>query len=273
MSIAQVGQQHFKIYDSSKKDMVDLEDLASNLSRFQISIFGEEHNDSVAHYLQDTLYRLLIQKQGKVTLSMEMFERDNQQVLNEYLAGWITEPLLIKEGRAWKNHKDYRPLLLTALETGQQVIAANSPRRYVNRVSRLGLESLSVLPKSAKQYFAKIPIDTVNNAYAKKFREAMGGHGSANAYYAQVLWDATMAESIYEGWKKDRKTSIFHLNGRFHSDEKLGTVSQLRKLNNNLKIGTISCFPADDFTDPNWNDYQHLADFIILTDPLIPKSY
>ncbi|MCW5911133.1 MAG: ChaN family lipoprotein [Cyclobacteriaceae bacterium] len=264
---------HYKIYNTAERTVQDLSAIVDRLKQGDVLFFGEEHNDSVAHYLQDTLYTLLVQKYDRVALSLEMFERDNQIVLDEYLGGLITEQQLVKEGRAWKNYKDYKKPVNTARKYKQAVIAANAPRRYVNSVSRNGLASLKSFPASSQKFFAPLPIDTLNERYAQKFRQVMAGHGSSNSYYAQALWDATMAYSIYEYWKGHKKIKIFHLNGRFHSDEKLGTVSQLQRKNKKLKILNISCFPANDFKSPDWDKYASLGDFIIVTDPAIPRSY
>jgi uncharacterized iron-regulated protein len=264
---------YFKIYEVKTQTIVTLPRVVEAFAAHHILFFGEEHNDSIAHHLQDTLYSLLINRYKNVTLSMEMFERDCQLVVDEYLNDYITDTQLVKEGRAWKNYKDYRPMVNTAKQYQQKVIAANAPRRYVNMVSRKGFSALAALPKESKKNFAALPVDTTNTAYSKKFREAMGGHGGANSYYAQTLWDATMAHSIYERWKKEKQLKILHLNGRFHSDEKLGTVTQLQRKNKRLKIMTISCFAADDFANPDWSSYEKLGDYVIVTDPLVPKSY
>jgi uncharacterized iron-regulated protein len=74
---------------------------------------------------------------------MEMFERDCQLVLDEYLNDYITDGQLVKEGRAWKNYKDYRPMVNIAKQHHQKVVAANAPRRYANMVSRNGLPVLA----------------------------------------------------------------------------------------------------------------------------------
>ena len=48
----------------------------------------------------------------KLVLSLEMFEADNQFVLNEYLAGRITEEEFLAKSRPWPRYKtDYRQLV------------------------------------------------------------------------------------------------------------------------------------------------------------------
>lgn len=48
----------------------------------------------------------------KLVLSLEMFEADNQSVLNEYLDGKITEDEFLAKSRPWPRYKtDYRQLV------------------------------------------------------------------------------------------------------------------------------------------------------------------
>lgn len=265
---------HYKIYDTKNKKTISITELAGSVKDVNVLFFGEEHNDSIAHRLQDTLYRTLIGQYGAVTLSMEMFERDCQLVVDEYLQSFITDERLVKEGRAWSNYKDYRPMVNTAKELQQKVIAANAPRRYVNMISRKGLKSLDSLSKEAKTYFAKLPLDTTNAPYQEKFVRIMTGRqSSSNVYYAQTLWDATMAESIGKYWKKNKNTKIFHLNGRFHTDDQLGTFTQLQRSNKKIMIRNISCFSASDFNNPDWSQYTSLGDYVIITDPEVARSF
>ena len=98
--------------------------------------------------------------------------------------------------------------------------------------------------------------------------DLMGGqnHFSGNKmFHAQSLWDATMAFNINKSFLQNKNTKIFHLNGRFHSDEKLGIITQLQKMNKSISIKNISAFAADDFDDPDWSKYMMLGDFVILT--------
>lgn len=203
---AQDLSQYFKIYDTRTKSLSSLQSIVARTNDYDILFFGEEHNDSIGHFIQDTLYKALIAEYKNVTLSMEMFERDCQIVVDEYVDGIITEAQLIKEGRAWKNYKDYANLVNTARTHHQKVVAANAPRRYVNLVNRKGLSALNSLEDESKKYFAPLPIDTTNALYAERFLDIMGGHlPNRNMYYAQSLWDATIAESILNGWKANKK--------------------------------------------------------------------
>lgn len=282
--IAQSGiEQHFKIYNTKTKQIVTPEQIAIDCNNADVIFFGEEHNDSAGHYLETAIFKALFDQYGsKLALSMEMFETDCQLVLNEYLAGFIAESRFIKEARAWNNYKDYKPTVEFAKENKLAVIAANTPRRYVSMVSSKGMESLQGLPKASKKYLPPLPYDTLAGRYYEKFSEFMGGGspGTNNPriYYSQSLWDAGMSYSIYKYWKKNKDKKIFHLVGRFHSDEKLGTAAQLQKRNARIKIINISSFSDSSFANPDpmaigWDKFKQLGDYIIITDPDLKKTF
>jgi len=97
--------------------------------------------------------------------------------------------------------------------------------------------------------------------------------GSMKIYQTQNLWDATMSWSINKFVKANRGFKVFQLNGRFHSDEKLGTLAKLAQANPKLKILNISSFSDESFTNPDWEKFKKLGDYIIITDPSVKRSY
>ncbi|MBK8848457.1 MAG: ChaN family lipoprotein [Bacteroidetes bacterium] len=122
---------------------VTLNDIAEEMKNYNVLFFGEEHNDSVAHYLENKMLDMLHQKfSNQTTLSMEMFDRDVQTVMNEYLNGSIREKNFTKDARAWSNYKDYRPMVEFARNNKLDIVCANSPSRYTNLAGRKGQSAL-----------------------------------------------------------------------------------------------------------------------------------
>jgi uncharacterized iron-regulated protein len=271
------SQQHYKIYSTAAQKVVTVDDVIGSLQNADVLFFGEEHNDSTCHVLESMLLEGISKKYpGKTALSMEMFETDCQEVLNEYLDSLIREKNFVTEARAWHNYKDYRPMIEYAKSVKIPVIAANAPARYVNMVNRMGLGSLEKLDKTARAWLPPLPIDTATGAYYNKFVEVMGGHsamGGMQMFQAQNLWDATMGWSIAQFAKKHRDYKIFEVNGGFHSEEKLGAAVQLKKYAPKLRILNIACFSDESFDNPDWSKYSKDNDYIILTDPKVPKTY
>jgi uncharacterized iron-regulated protein len=191
---ASLDPSAFAVYTSDGTPAA-LGDVVAAADSVDVVFLGEQHNDPTAHALQATLFRRALARAADtaaarpvaprpVALSMEMFTRDVQPVVNEYLDGWIEERHFVRAARAWSNYAEaYRPLLEAAKEAGRPVLAANAPRRYVSRVARQGAESLAELPASARQWLPPLPYPMPSPAYQAKWttlmREAMPpGHGS-----------------------------------------------------------------------------------------------
>lgn len=268
--------QHYKIYDVQQQKTINLDAIVAAMANADVLFFGEEHNDSIGHYLELTLFKKLAAAYGnKVGLTLEMFHTDVQPVINEYLAGIITEKNFVKEARAWNNYKDYRPMVEFAKSEGIEVIGGNAAARYSNSVTKNGLEILSKLPAGSKPFLPPHAVDTLTGRYYEKFIALLGGHGmgAMKVYQTQNFWDATMAWSIAKFAKTNKDKKIFQVNGRFHSDEKLGTYAQLKKYAPKLKALNIAAFSSDDFANPNWEKHKDLGDYIILTDPTVKKTF
>ena len=268
---------HYKIYSTLQHKQVNLDDIVNGMDNDDVLFFGENHNDSTGHRLEYLLFEKLYEKYpAKTALSMEMFETDCQNVLDEYLDGFIREKNFFTEARAWHNYKDYRPLIEFAKANHISVIAANAPSRYVNMANRLGLNSLAQLNKTGKSYLPPLPIDTATGNYYEKFLQVMGGHdamGGMQMYQAQNLWDATMGWSIARFAKAHHGYKILQLNGAFHSEEKLGAAAQLKKYAPKLRIINIATFDDENFDSPDWNKLSKNGDYIIVTDPKVPKTF
>lgn len=271
---------NYKIYDTRSKQIVTIDKIISDCADADVLFFGEEHNDSVCHYLESEIFKALYNRYGdKVVLSLEMFETDNQLPLSEYLEGFIPEDRFRKDARLWSNYKDYRPMIEFAKENHIQVIAADPPRRYVNMVSRLGMSSLNNLSKEAKKLLPPLPYDTLSGRYREKFEEIMqGSPGSTNpnVYYSQCLWDAGMSYSIYKYLKKHKHQKVFHCVGGFHTAEKLGTAEQLKMRNKRLRILNIASVSDSSFNSSNpagFEKFSNLGDYVLITNPDLKKTF
>ncbi|MEJ5995462.1 ChaN family lipoprotein [Pedobacter sp. Du54] len=276
LSIAQDITKHYKVYDVKNAKISTIDAIISDVNAANVLFFGEEHNDSIGHYLEAEIFKKMsIAFPSKIALTMEMFHTDVQPIINEYLKGIISEKNFIKEARAWNNYKDYKPMIEFAKNNGLDVIGGNAAARYSNAVTRGGLELLNQLPENSKAFFAPLPIDTAIGRYYDKFIETLGGHnmGGMKVYQTQSFWDATMAWSIANYVKKNKDKKIFQVNGRFHSDEKLGTLAKLKRYAPKLKIINISCFSAEDFENPDWSRYKQLGDYVIVTDPKLKRTF
>ena len=280
--LAQADSENFRIYDH-KGNAATVDDLLRAIEKTDVVFLGEQHDDATAHRLEMQIFKAVFEKYGKqrrVALSMEMFERDVQIVLDEYLKGYISETHFLASSRPWGNYKtDYRPLVEFARENKLDVVAANAPRRYVNMVSRLGRDSLDQLSIEAKKWLAPLPYGEASDAYAKKFVDLMGGMSDSNTpashnpmLASQSLWDATMAFSIAEYLKQYKNALVVHLNGSFHTENRLGTVEHLLKYKPKTRVLVVTMRYEDDFKTFDKAKHADLGDFVILTDAKQPRS-
>ncbi|HRF99804.1 MAG TPA: ChaN family lipoprotein [Bacteroidia bacterium] len=284
---SQVTEKNYKIYSVKQAKEVGINDIIEDMKNNDVLFYGEEHNDSVTHYLENKIFESLFQKyQSNIALSMEMFERDVQPIMNEYLTSEIREKNFKKDARAWSNYRDYRPMVEFCKTNKLDVVCANAAGRYSNLAGRKGQKALMALPLESKKFFAPLPYDTASGKYydklmglshdpndtAKKAAPVMG-MGGFNLVMAQSLWDATMAYSIFEYLKLHKSKKVFQVNGRFHSDEGFAVVTQLKKYNPKVKVLVISSGSDDAFPNIDWNKHKHLGDYIIITDPQVPKTY
>ena len=97
--------------------------------------------------------------------------------------------------------------------------------------------------------------------------------GNFDLVTAQSLWDATMAYSICSYYKKHKSNKIMQVNGRFHSDEGFAVAAQLANYNKKIKRLIISTGSDESFPKINWNELKKNGDYIIVTDPKVPKTY
>lgn len=244
--------QEIKPYQfyTKKGKTVKFDKIIKDLANYDVVFIGEHHNNSINHWLQLRITKALFdQKNGQLTLGAEMFERDNQTQLNDYLSGKLNEKVLKDSMRLWNNYEtDYRPLVDFAKEHNLKFIATNIPRRYASIVARKGLDSLNTVNENEKSWMMKLPVEvTLDTPGYPEMKEMMGDHAGPtvmNFVAAQAVKDATMAESIFRNLEKEKL--FLHYNGDYHSKQYGGTVWYLKKLNPELKIAVISVFESED---------------------------
>lgn len=243
-----------------------LEAIANATDVADVLYLGEEHGNPVGHRLEAELLERVHQRAGvrRVALSLEMFERDVQVVVDEYLGDRIREKDLLTDARPWPHYaRDYRPLVEYAKANGLSVLASNAPKRYVNRVARLGLAGLGGLSDLALSCLAPLPLPEASAAYAAKFEAAMGGaeHGGPGLLSAQVLRDATMAFAIDRYLEAHPGAIVVQVNGKFHSEGHLGVPEQLRRLRPTVRQVVVTMAA----------EKPGAGDFAIVTPPASPK--
>jgi uncharacterized iron-regulated protein len=222
----------------------------------------ENHDDSETHRVEFGLLDALGSTGRPIVLSLEMFERDVQTLLSDYVAGRISETDFLARSRPWDRYvTDYRPMVELAKERGWPVIASNIPRPMASAVGRKGLAALDTLTAAERAWAARdIQCDTLPTAVATRF------------YLAQCIKDETMAESIVEARRRWPNALIVHYDGAFHSDFRLGTVSRVQRRLPDLKALVITAVPVVDQGTATLATHGGRADYIIFTKRIPPKT-
>ncbi|MCW7505123.1 ChaN family lipoprotein [Leptospira paudalimensis] len=265
----QTSPNNLNIIRTKTSESVSLDDIIRETKQYDVIVLGEEHDNQELHRFYEGFLRKLYAIEV-VSLSLEMLEKDQQFIVDEYLNGTISESQFLTSIVHWKNFKtDYLPLVNLTKEYQCKVVAANPPRRYVNLISKKGLlayrdfspTALTFLPQAytLEKYLTK--------EYKQRLTDLFGGIEHSNQHktnlqymiLGQATWDQGMAEAISSEIHKSGK-KVVHLNGRFHSDRNGGVVSRLREMGHSVLV--LSGFPKGKEEE---SDFVKIADFVILT--------
>jgi uncharacterized iron-regulated protein len=276
-----------RIYDSKAGRFITLPVLMSAVRDADVIFFGEQHDDPATHRAELAYLAAIGATRANVVLSLEMFERDVQGVLDSYLRGATTDSIFLATSRPWPNYvKDYRPLVELARSHGWPVVASNVPRRIASSVGRAGLALLDTMPKADRSFAAR-DLSCPRDTYYERFAQEMTGHSAGgittasdsaalamtNRFYeAQCVKDETMAESIVGALERAGSGAVVvHFDGAFHSNMGLGTVARVKRRNPAARVFVITAVPVDAVATADARSVAGLGDYIVLT-PKPPKS-
>ncbi len=245
MNLGAEDKPAYKIYNSEGK-VIKWDKMVEEIKDADIVLFGEQHDNPIAHWLEYELFVSLHKEKGKLFIGgAEMFEADNQIILDEYMNGLIDNKKFEEEARIWTNYvTDYKPILTYAHDNSIPFIATDIPRRYSNMVFKGGFEALDKLSPEALKYIAPLPIkfDIELKCYKSMLEMDLGiNHGTKpdiKLPEAQAAKDATMAFFILKNLSEGML--FFHINGSYHSENFEGIVWYLWQANPKLKIKTIA---------------------------------
>lgn len=257
--------------DNGKK--VSYKKMMKDLKKSEILFFGELHNDPIAHWMQFEIIDELTQHfEGKISIGFEMFESDQQMLLNDYINGQIKARMFDETESLWPNYKtDYKPIVDYAKSNKIACIATNIPRKYASLVYIKGREVLDSIPSSERGLMCPIDftVDTSLSQYSMLAQ--MGMHnGGLNFVYAQAIKDATMAYFINQNWNSSNY--FVHLNGSFHTDFYQGIIWYMQQYKPELNYRSISVVNQDDITKLE-KEYLHKAHYVICTPNSMTKTH
>ena len=267
----------YLLYTSDGKN-VKYQKMIETISSADVVFFGELHDNPIAHWLEFEITAGLHEiVADRLILGAEMFEADNQLLLDEYLSSAYEADKFEAEVKLWKNYKtDYKPLLEYARKNNLPFIATNIPRRYASMVSKKGLEVLDSLSAQAREYIAPLPVyyDPEVKCYKDMLDmngiQGMGGKPNENLPKAQAIKDATMAHFILKNL--DPGKLFIHYNGSYHSDNYLGIIYYLKRYRPDIRVATITTVLQDDI-ESLLPENSGVADFIVVIPANMTRTF
>ena len=269
----------YRLFTADTK-VADYDQMLADLAQADVVLFGELHNDPVAHWLELQVAKDLqrLKKPGQLVLGLEMFERDVQPLVAQYAAGTLPDSAFERQARPWPNYAtDYRPLLLFARENKIPVIGTNAPRPFAKTVAQGSLKALDRLAAADRALLVPLPLKVDYDLPGYKNMAAMFGGGSEahgggaqNIIQAQALKDATMAYFIRTSRQPGQ--TLLHLNGSYHSDHHDGIVAYLRQAAPTLRVRTLSVVSQGQVERVE-KENINVADYMVVVPDDMTKTY
>ncbi|UCH94336.1 MAG: ChaN family lipoprotein [Candidatus Aminicenantes bacterium] len=226
--------------------VVTLEDIVNQNPDTDVFIIGEAHDNYQCHTFQRDFIETLYKKYPKIVVGFEFFRREDNEILEQWRTGQITEDEVIKKTGWYKRGAQdysYTRLIMDILKKYRvKTIGLNVPRSILRTVSRKGFDQLS---PEEKELFPTINIPNPEHEY---FIKSIFGTFAAqvpmwfkNIYAAQRCWDVVMAESMHQTLAKKEFKGYkgIIIAGGNHVVYKLGIPFRYEKANKKAKITTI----------------------------------
>jgi uncharacterized iron-regulated protein len=127
-------------------------------------------------------------------------------------------------------------------------------------------------PSQPAQPTGTQPPDAVPPANPHGSPHGARGGGPSFILDAQNLRDASMAYRVAEFLDRNRGGLVVHVNGTFHSEGRLGVPEQLALYRPRARAVVVTILRGEGFPAFDAARLGGLGDFVILTDPSVPRS-
>ena len=258
-------------------------ELFEKVSEADAVVFGELHGHPVGLPVAAAIWEDMLRVRDRdetPALLLEFFERDQQLAIDDYVADLIDEDTFKERAsrRASSYPDGHRDMLEATKEAGGVVIAANAPRRYVRLARIEGYDLLRSMTPAQRAMFELPPTEGGPDAYRERFTEIMGGMRSTDGsgkpqpgmgvmdfLRAQLVWDATMADSVADALKAGHKPVALVI-GRFHVAFDGATVEYVRRMRPGADVLTIVM--VDRWSDELADEDRGRGDIVIYAGPI-----
>ncbi len=236
----------------------------AQLARQRVVLLGETHDDAEHHRWQLHTIAGLHALRPRMILAFEMFPRRVQPILDDWIAGRLTDQEFLQRtawDRFWGYDAQlYLPIFQFARMQRIPMIALNVERALVSRVGDHGWasippserEGISDPAPASHEYVAWLYTtyrDHQSSGSSSAGREAPPSAEDLQApafrrfVEAQLVWDRAMAQGIAAQLQKDPGALLVAIAGSGHLRQGYGIPHQLRDLG---ASGTVVALPWDE---------------------------
>lgn len=233
-----------KILNTAQNEIMEIEDIISKTTKTQVYIIGESHISYDCHRFQADFLQALVAQHPKLVVGFEFFKRSDNEVLEQWRLGQISEEELLK-ATGWFTrqsfHYGYTRMIMNLIRQYRiRTIGLNIPRSVLRRVSRNGYQALS---EEEKKLFPTISAANPEHRYL--IMRVFGRFAAQvplwfdRVYTSQKMWDVIMAESMIQALEKypDHKGII--IAGTYHVAYELGIPFRYRQTRPDARITTL----------------------------------
>jgi uncharacterized iron-regulated protein len=211
--------------------------LLKNLAATRVVLLGERHDDADHHRWQLQVITALHAQQPNLVLGMEMLPRRVQPVLDQWVAGGLSESELLARtewARVWGfDASMYLPILHFARLNRIPVAAVNVDRALVSEV---GTKGLAAVPEERREGVGAPA--AARRAYRDRLEQVFREHGSSSDgdaafdrfVEAQLFWDRAFAEALAAAARRPGEPLVVGIMGSGHLAHGDGVPHQLADL-------------------------------------------
>lgn len=248
------------LYDLHRDRRLDAAQSLAKLEQAKLILVGEHHTSADHHRAQLAVVAALHQAGRKVAIGLEMFRKQSQAALDQWVNGDMDETAfrniyLDNWNYDWSL---YQPIFQYARSNRIAMVGLNVPRATTSQVAYHGFDSLSDEQKSS---LGTITCN-VTPEYHDFIRSAYGAHGHGNMRFdrfceAQLVWDTAMAVNAVGFLENNPDHILVILAGSVHT-RKMGIPTQLEKRTDKPVVVILPLTPGyfdRDHTDAGQADY------------------
>lgn len=218
------------IFDVNAKRNVTFDQMIDDLEKARLVFVGELH-DNVAHHQAQLQIIQALQREGRpLAIGLEMFRAENQEVLDRWVSGRMSEREFRREfQRNWGMWPYYEKIVKHARQERIPLVALNVSREITQQVAKGGFASLT--PEQLEEV-PGVSCD-VSPEYEAYIRRTLGVHAHGGASFrnfceAQMVWDTAMAHNLLEYVRRNPDRTVVVLAGSGHA-WKFGIPEQVRR--------------------------------------------